>query len=221
VISNPRTAAIASIIASRIERPPATILVVGCGSGVEAAVLATKFGARVTGIDIVERFDPEAATVVTLQHGDATSLTFADEAFDVVYSYHALEHIPDYRRALSEMRRLLKPWGCYCVGTPNRARIVGYIGGGSTMTEKIRWNMADRCARLQGKFRNEYGAHAGFTAAELRDILLDSFATAENVTAEYYRQLYANHRRMVDFAVRAKLADCLFPSVYFLGARAH
>lgn len=59
-----------------------------------------------------------------LQRGDATSLDFADGRFDCIYSFHALEHIPDYRKALQEMRRVLAPGGTYCIGTPNRLRLV-------------------------------------------------------------------------------------------------
>lgn len=110
-VSNPRTSVLTGLIAARcgVQRP--RILVVGCGRGIEAAVLAQDLDAEVTGIDIEPRFDPEATRHARLMLGDATSLDFPDASFDIVYSYHALEHIPDYHKALSEMHRVLRGGG--------------------------------------------------------------------------------------------------------------
>jgi SAM-dependent methyltransferase len=42
---------------------------------------------------------------------DITEIDFPDESFDVVYCSHVLEHVPDDRKALAEIRRVLKPDG--------------------------------------------------------------------------------------------------------------
>jgi SAM-dependent methyltransferase len=42
---------------------------------------------------------------------DVTALDFRDSTFDVVYCSHVLEHVSDDRRALTEIRRVLKPQG--------------------------------------------------------------------------------------------------------------
>lgn len=42
---------------------------------------------------------------------DATRLGFADASQDVVASFDVLEHVPDYRKALSEFARVLRPGG--------------------------------------------------------------------------------------------------------------
>src|SRR6185369_15107300 len=103
-------------------------------------------------------WDPAAAVVAKLQWGVATALEFPDGWFDLVYSYHALEHIPDFRRALSEMKRVLADDGRYFVGTPNRQRLIGYLGSQNTsIRKKILWNASDWSARMRGKFRNEFG----------------------------------------------------------------
>jgi SAM-dependent methyltransferase len=45
-------------------------------------------------------------------------LPFADSSVDVIFSYHTLEHIPDYLFALSEIHRVLKHGGRFLVGLP-------------------------------------------------------------------------------------------------------
>ena len=158
-----------AIIRERIATSIHKLLVVGCGSGKEAAVLAVELGAEVVGVDLEDTFHPAAVTVVDLRRGDATCLEFADRSFDFVFSFHVLEHIPNYTKALDEMRRVLRDGGAYCIGTPSRFRLAGYLGCPEvSYREKLEWNVADWKARLRGQFRNEFGAHAGFSSAELR-----------------------------------------------------
>jgi SAM-dependent methyltransferase len=213
-----RAGALAKLILERLGRP-ARLLVVGCGSGAEAAALAIHLGAEVVGIDLVDQFDPAAARIARLQRGDATRLDFPAGSFDHVYSYHALEHIPDYRAALAEMRRVLDPRGGYCIGTPNRHRLVGYIGSPVPLGTKLRWNLDDWLLRARGRFRNELGAHAGFSSAELARELRVVFRSAEDVTLAYYLRVYARHAAAIERTARMGLASILFPSVYFVGSR--
>jgi SAM-dependent methyltransferase len=213
-----KTKIVAHLIRRHFVSPPKRVLVVGCGSGREAAELAVSLGAHVTGIDITPRFDSAAAQVATLKVGDATSLEFGDGAFDFIYSYHALEHIPDFRRALAEMRRVLTPKGGFCIGTPNRHRVVSYLGSENTsVRNKLLWNAVDWKARLRGKFRNEFGAHAGFTRAELKSELTAAIGAAQDVTLPYYLDLYSRHQRYVRLLDASGLASLLLPSLYFVG----
>ena len=45
-------------------------------------------------------------------------LPFADNSVDLVFSYHTLEHVPDYLFALSEIHRVLKHGGRFLIGVP-------------------------------------------------------------------------------------------------------
>lgn len=218
--SDGKTEAIARIIRDRVQKPIRRLLVVGCGSGIEAAILAKELSAEVVGVDLDATFDPAAAHVVDLRRGDATSLEFEDGTFDFVFSYHALEHIPDYRKALEEMKRVLAEGGAYCVGTPNRSRLVGYLGSkDATAWQKISWNFIDWSARARGKFRNECGAHAGFFSGELRGELQKVFSRVEEITLPYYQQVYRRHGALVNLLSGSGLGRFLFPSVYFMGYR--
>jgi ubiquinone/menaquinone biosynthesis C-methylase UbiE len=215
-----KTEAVSSVIRRHLPTGFKRLLVVGCGTGLEAAVLAQQFGAAVTGVDLFDTFDPRAAETVDLRIGDAMSLDFDDETFDFVYSYHALEHFTDPDRALAEMRRVLCPDGHYCIGTPSRSRVIAYLGSKSATTaDKIRWNASDWKARLQGRFRNEYGAHAGFERSELREMLQRTFQRAEDVTLEYYLAQYPRHRHAISLLESTFLSHLVFPSIYFFGSR--
>lgn len=220
ICSDGKTEAIARIIRERTAAPISRLLVVGCGSGIEAAILAKELGATVVGVDLNSNFNSSAAGLADLRHGDATALEFGDGAFDFVYSYHALEHIPDYRKALQEMRRVLVSGGAYCVGTPNRSRVVGYLGSrDTTIGQKIGWNLVDWSARARGKFRNEYGAHAGFSSGELREELQNVFGQVDEITLPYYQQVYSRHENIITALDRSGLGRFLFPSVYFMGRK--
>lgn len=45
-------------------------------------------------------------------------LPFEDSSVDLIFSYHTLEHVPDYLFALSEIHRVLKHGGRFLVGLP-------------------------------------------------------------------------------------------------------
>ena len=194
------------------------LLVVGCGYGTEAAILAEKLGAEVIGIDTQDNFDPDAKRVADLRIGNALALDFPDESFDFVYSYHTLEHIEQPAVAIREMARVLKPDGGYWIGTPNRSRLFGYINShGVTFSEKVRWNMNDWRARLSGRFRNELGAHAGFTLTELRDMLAASLPPPKNETSAYYRAMYPARPKALSVLNATGLYRIAYPCVYFSG----
>lgn len=219
-LTDSKTEKVAEII-RRVHRGEIkNLLVVGCGEGIEAAILAQRLDAKVVGIDVENNFDKEASKFAALETGDAENLLFKDETFDFVFSYHALEHIQNPKKALKEIHRVLKKGGGFWIGTPNKSRIVGYIGGKNTsLAEKVKWNLADWKARLAGKFENELGAHAGFTAKELYRLLSEVFPETEDQTKTYFREIYANYPGLIKFIESSNLSQFIYPSVYFSGRK--
>src|SRR5688572_2918492 len=214
-----RATRIADVIRRRHPAGISKMLVVGCGDGSEAHALADALRCEVTGIDLRDQFDPQAAAGVRLQTADATALPFATDTFDFIYSYHVLEHIPRYRDALSEMNRVLIKGGGLWIGTPNRARLVGYIGSKVPLRKAINWNAADWKARLRGRFRNEMGAHAGFTLRELGGELRAVFSHIDDATLDYYLAIYPHRARTVRLLHNSGLGTYAFPSIYFVGRK--
>lgn len=49
---------------------------------------------------------------------DITDIQLPSESFDVVYASHVLEHVPDDRRAVAEIHRILKPGGIAILPVP-------------------------------------------------------------------------------------------------------
>ncbi len=219
-LKDAKTELVSRIINDHFNGELKRLLVVGCGAGVEAAILARCLETEVIGIDVVENFDPDSAQLVLLQYGDAMAMSFENDSFDFVYSYHALEHIPDPEKALNEIKRVLKPGGSYWIGTPNRSRLIGYLGSkDASLIEKIKWNLVDWKARLKGEFKNELGAHAGFSATELDSMLADVFSEVHNVSNTYFHMLYKNYRYVLRALELSGLSVLVYPSIYFIGRK--
>jgi len=85
------------------------VLEVGCNRGSIVKRLQ-ELGVDACGVDvntgaIADRLTNNVSVM------DATNLDFPDNSFDKVYSLHTIEHIPDLKKALAEMERVLKPGG--------------------------------------------------------------------------------------------------------------
>lgn len=61
--------------------------------------------------------DKYAYGIKTIQM-DVTAMTYPDASFDVVICSHVLEHIPDDKKAMQEIYRVLKPGGWAILNTP-------------------------------------------------------------------------------------------------------
>ncbi|HYN99992.1 MAG TPA: class I SAM-dependent methyltransferase [Actinomycetota bacterium] len=94
-----------------------TVIDIACGTG-NAALLAARFKAKVTGFDLtprlleVARQRAEAEGLeVTFVQGNAEQLSFPDRTFDVALSVFGLIFASSPEKAFSEMVRVLRPGG--------------------------------------------------------------------------------------------------------------
>jgi SAM-dependent methyltransferase len=198
-------------------------LIVGCGNGDEAVYLGRAFHTSVVGVDLDSRFSSLARVEGCVARGDALRLPFEDLTFDFAAAFHSLEHVADTRAALGEVYRVLRPGAPFYVGVPNRKRIVGYVGSfDATTWQKITWNLIDWQARLEGRFENEHGAHAGFSREELLALLRERFVAVECLTREFLRLKYQGRlpRLLLDLLLSPRLLDYSAPSIYALCRRA-
>ena len=101
------------------QRAEAVLVDVGCGGGLLAPYVAGK-GYRHVGVDLVRSALREAgAHGVAPVAGDAAALPFADGCADVVAAGELLEHVLDWRRAIAEVCRVLRPGGTLVLDTLN------------------------------------------------------------------------------------------------------
>lgn len=94
-----------------------TYLDVGCGNGAATLRVADAYGLSVTGVDVdpqqieAARRSADGKINVRLMLADATCLPFGEAEFDVVATNKTTHHVPEWKKAIAEMIRVLKPGG--------------------------------------------------------------------------------------------------------------
>lgn len=98
----------------------------------------------------------ESGSRLHLVSADIREVPFASESFDVVYTMGTIEHIAEYRDAIREIHRVLRPGGIALIGVPHK------------------WDIFLRpvlVALLEAMNRYPYAPEKSFSARELkRDI---------------------------------------------------
>ena len=106
---------------------PEKVLDVGCGIGGTSRYLARMYGesTSVTGITLSQN-QVDRATSLAKDRGlnnakfqvmDALAMDFPDNSFDVVWACESGEHMPDKKKYVEEMMRVLKPGGRIVIAT--------------------------------------------------------------------------------------------------------
>ena len=168
------------------------VLDYGCGQGGWMDELAAAFpAAAITGIDISEKAIQKAGekrpSYEFLQFNGVRA-PFEDGTFDLVFSYHVLEHVLDIDRVVVDIARLVCQGGFVCVIFPCgntgslEARLVERMKGGTETgpTGSMRFffedpthlrrmkstEIIDLFGRLGADIRSDFYAHQSFGAIE-------------------------------------------------------
>lgn len=100
----------------------AIILEVGCGRGAGARLIHKEFKpSQLHILDLDIKMIQGAKTylsraskdIMTMYVGDSIDLPFKSETLDALFGFGFLHHVPDWRRALWEVARVLKSGGIY------------------------------------------------------------------------------------------------------------
>ena len=132
--------------------PGGTMLDLGCGEGRHIFGLMEKFpDLKCIGLDPhIESLDKAfeglkflesiSNTKTNFLSGSAYSLPFSDDSFDLVVCSEVLEHLHDYKDAIKEINRVLKPGGQFLASVP------------AEFPEKICWLLSEA-------YQNQPGGH--------------------------------------------------------------
>jgi ubiquinone/menaquinone biosynthesis C-methylase UbiE len=119
-------------------------LEVGCGTGLILKEVAN-FAQEAVGLDLSHGMLSGAARRgLRVLEASATNIPFADNSFDLTYSFKVLAHVPDISKAVLEMARVTRPGGWLVMEFYNsqslrhlirRLRPAGVIGVGNDTDE--------------------------------------------------------------------------------------
>ena len=156
------------------------LLNIGCGSHLVSDVYFALKGASVTSVDIDEgsiNAAKEKLSQVNIKNNiikikvmtmDGRDLSFADNTFDIVVSFSAIEHMNNYNdrlKSIMEMSRVVKPKGHIVVTGPN------FLNLPTTFLSK-------RTFKKMGEFEHRY------TPWELKNMLTKCALKIEEFDAE-------------------------------------
>lgn len=123
-----------------VVRPGMKFLEIGCAPGKMLSWVAAKLGADVSGLDysgpgvqVARRLFHELGLNGDIRNEDVFSTTFAESAFDVVYSAGVIEHFEDPTRIVRIHTELLKPGGLALITVPDLGGFYGRLASAKTL----------------------------------------------------------------------------------------
>lgn len=101
---------------------------VGCSTGLVTSTVAERLGETI-GVDIDEPAIRHAQSAfgsprLHFHVRSATDLGFPDESFDAVICAHVYEHVPDAKKMMAEIHRVLRPGAVCFFAAGNRIRLM-------------------------------------------------------------------------------------------------
>ena len=116
------------VIPRVIKAQPKIMLDLGCGTGdMVKQILEKEPDIQVCGLDIAENMVKKAAYNIPdgdIRLGDAEDIPWENEKFDLIVCNSSFHHYPNPKRALREMRRVLKKDGKIIFGEPTAPGLI-------------------------------------------------------------------------------------------------
>jgi ubiquinone/menaquinone biosynthesis C-methylase UbiE len=107
-----------------IELSGKKIVDMGCGSGYSTSLILKQFKpSEVVAFDIMPeqiKLAKKRKLHVDFKIGDATAIDMPDSSCDAVFDFCILHHIPLWRKALAESKRVLVPGGIMFIEEPHK-----------------------------------------------------------------------------------------------------
>jgi 2-polyprenyl-3-methyl-5-hydroxy-6-metoxy-1,4-benzoquinol methylase len=190
----------------RIERalvkPSSSVLDVGCGFGLETERLARLVapGQPVAGIDesahfieVAKRRAAAAGLHIDYRAGLAEKLPYADASFDHVRAERLLIYLTDVRKALSEMKRVVKPGGVAAIIEPDFGTTTVNVAD-RALVRRVMAHEADTAVKQSWLPGPLLGMLAGFG---LRDVVVNTRVVIfpQDLGAEYFASVAENAQK--------------------------
>lgn len=183
------------------------VLDVGCGTG-EISILLAEMGHQVTGIDLSHKMLERARSKAkdsnieaVFEPGDAESLVYRDDTFDVVLNRHLLWTLPHPKEALKEWKRVLKPGG--------KVILIDGLWRDGSWENKVRCMIGDFCILIlehKNPWKGTYSKQiesalphmGGMKASTVRSYLEE--ADFKEIDLESLKEIMDIQRRFMPFA---------------------
>ena len=138
---------------------------------------------------------------IDIQLIDIQNVPFSDKSFDIVIANHMLYHVPDFDKALTEVRRILKSEGAFYTTTIgknnlNQLEIIyrifenicrfNYSGNLSFILENGKEKLEKH---FQNIVQRKYSDHLEVTEV---DDLMDYIVSYNSIPEEIYQEIYKN-----------------------------
>jgi len=195
-------------------------LIAGCGKGDEAFILHETLSIPIVGIDIsLPKENKIKTNNIELLKSDLNAIPFPDNSFSFIYCYHVLEHVETPSNVLKELHRILQKNKIIFIGFPNRLRITpSYLNSNlkKGLLNIIKQNGKDYWKKITGKFKNELGAHAGFSEKEFIIMAEKHFQTIIPIRKEWIKFQYPKYRVLFSFLSILGIANYFYPSNYYI-----
>jgi SAM-dependent methyltransferase len=154
--------------------PGMNVLDCGCGPGTISVGLAALIApGQLTGVDQSETQVEAARSAAAAQGVNARfetasiySLPFPDNSFDAVFSHAVLEHLTEPVRALTELRRVLKPGGVAGLRSPDWGGFLTWPDAAAALDAYESMQTANGGDTRIGRKLGAFCAAAGFSRVE-------------------------------------------------------